>query len=92
MRDYKEPPSVELNGLKIVVRALQSITFDEFAAVLAECGHDQGYAKSCWRSFHRDPFAYIISRNPICQGNALLEFLYERCRKLDREQNQEQGT
>lgn len=55
--------------------AFQNMTFSEFSTILYESiGANEDYARGVWINFQNHPLAYIYSRSPICQGEALFNW------------------
>ena len=64
---------VTLAELKDLCDGISRISFDEFKfAIRSAAPHVcDDYLGQKWRDFHCDPVSFMISRNPIEQGEAL---------------------
>ena len=56
-------------------RALQVLELEDLAnAIRTACGAvDDEYVRACWVQFDSNRFAYVLSRQPVRQGELLLE-------------------
>ena len=62
-----------MNELKDLCDGISKISFDQFRfAIRSAAPHVcDSYLKDKWREFVADPIGFILSRNPIEQGEAL---------------------
>lgn len=78
------PLAPTLQQVERLLRALGSITYDEFCEVLwTTIGAMPDYALTCWPSFRQYPMGYCLSRDPIEQGEALFALALAKMNKAD---------
>lgn len=69
-QDHDGP--VTMAHLCRIRKLLDLIRPDVFRQVLMAFGHNESYTRVCWPSFDGNRIGYIVSRQPISQGEALL--------------------
>jgi len=74
---------LSLDDLERLQRGLTRITYDEFKfALQGSLGHrlDEEYLRPRWAAFEDNPVGFMLSRNPIEQGESLLRIAVRHVR------------